>query len=298
MFCYKNTAIKKGLLAIGILFALVACTPAGKLYSGGHSQHNLLLRPQDQGSVLVAPIIGVPASKALTEAIALALIEAEIPAHTSLISNSAHKTGYTLIGIAQTTRSGQIHWRLMDARGLMVGEYQQKIRKIDQNNPPKKFIAKIATGVAKAMAPFFPGHSKPLSPPVITILGIEGAPGDGAISLRRSMGFALSKLGFKITSDLATDGAAMVLVGDVQMEKISPEFERARIAWSVLAPDGRVLGTIRQASQVRAGSLDQNWGPVAALATKAGAEGVTQLIKRSLKITPTQINQNQKKITP
>ncbi|MGY9005962.1 MAG: hypothetical protein ACKVJQ_07695 [Alphaproteobacteria bacterium] len=285
-------------MAIGVLFILVACTPAGQIYSGVHSKHNLLLRPQNQGSVLVAPIIGVPASKALTEAIALALIEEEIPAHTSLISNSAHKTGYTLIGIAQTTRSEQIRWLLMDARGLMVGEYRQKIRKIDQNSPSKKFITKLAANVAHAMAPFFPGHSKPVPPPVITILGIEGAPGDGAIALRRSMEFALSKLGFKITSDLATDGAAMVLVGDVQMEKTSPEFERARIAWSVLAPDGRVLGTIRQASQVRAGSLDQNWGPVAVLATKAGAEGVAQLIKRSLKITPTQIRQNQKKITP
>lgn len=130
------------------------------------------------------------------------------------------------------------------------------------------------------------------APPVIALLDIRGAPGDGAVSLRRAMDFALSKQDLEITHDLTAETTAMVLIGDVQVTDAAPlpgtrraeqdKFERVRITWTVLDTGGAVLGTIRQDSRVVKGSLHRHWGTTAIRVTQAAATGIARLVRRSI----------------
>jgi hypothetical protein len=54
--------------------------------------------------------------------------------------------------------------------------------------------------------------------------------------------------------------------------------QRVRVDWTVKMPDGKAIGTIKQANDVPSGSLDKGWGDTAYYATQAAAEGIFQVV--------------------
>jgi hypothetical protein len=48
----------------------------------------------------------------------------------------------------------------------------------------------------------------------------------------------------------------------------------------VQLPTGKVLGTVRQANDVPAGSLNEGWGQTAGFAAEAAAEGIFSLVNQ------------------
>ena len=54
--------------------------------------------------------------------------------------------------------------------------------------------------------------------------------------------------------------------------------QRVRVDWTVKMPDGKVVGTIKQANDVPSGSLDKGWGDTAYYATQAASEGIFQVV--------------------
>jgi hypothetical protein len=52
------------------------------------------------------------------------------------------------------------------------------------------------------------------------------------------------------------------------------------LAWTVKMPDGKTLGTVRQANKVPAGSLAVGFGENALFAAQAAAPGIYDLVKK------------------
>jgi hypothetical protein len=108
---------------------------------------------------------------------------------------------------------------------------------------------------------------------------VDGAPGDGGVSLRRALDGALRRRGFHVTDTVVEDG--IVIAGTVRVSRLNAASDEVRIAWTAMAPDGAVLGTVEQRNRVPAGSLSQRWGRAAGDVAEAAAPGIARLIARA-----------------
>ena len=52
------------------------------------------------------------------------------------------------------------------------------------------------------------------------------------------------------------------------------------LAWTITAPNGKVLGTISQSNMVPVGSIDLGWGDTAIQVAEAAALGIFDLVKK------------------
>ena len=57
--------------------------------------------------------------------------------------------------------------------------------------------------------------------------------------------------------------------------------QKVVLKWIVAMSDGKVLGTVAQANQVPAGSLDKGWGQTADLAAQAASQGIFAVVKKA-----------------
>lgn len=110
----------------------------------------------------------------------------------------------------------------------------------------------------------------------VTITGVKGSPGKGNAELASAMRRALEKAGWPVYDTPRPD--ALNIAGKVSLSKTDGTNQRVTLAWTVTSPDGKDLGTIRQANKVAAGSLDKGWGQTAGYAAQAGAEGIFELV--------------------
>ncbi len=110
----------------------------------------------------------------------------------------------------------------------------------------------------------------------VTVTGVRGSPGKGNSELAHAMRSALEKAGWPVYDKPRPD--ALNIAGRVDLSKPAGATQKVALAWTVTSPDGKNLGTIRQANKVPAGSLDGGWGQTAGYAAQAGAEGIFELV--------------------
>lgn len=110
----------------------------------------------------------------------------------------------------------------------------------------------------------------------VAITGVKGSPGKGNAELATAMRRALEKAGWPVYDAPRPD--ALNIAGKVTLSKSRGATQKVALAWTVTSPSGESLGTIRQANDVAAGSLDQGWGETAGYAAQAGAEGIFELV--------------------
>jgi hypothetical protein len=75
-------------------------------------------------------------------------------------------------------------------------------------------------------------------------------------------------------------GDALTISGKVDVGPRDGASQKVALAWKVSSPDGRVLGTIAQANNIPAGSLDSGWGDTAVYAAQAAATGIFELVRK------------------
>jgi len=56
--------------------------------------------------------------------------------------------------------------------------------------------------------------------------------------------------------------------------------QKVKLSWVVSDPQGAMLGDVKQANAVPAGSLDQGFGDAALMVAEAAATGIFDLIKK------------------
>ncbi|MCP4934021.1 MAG: hypothetical protein GY927_07395 [bacterium] len=110
------------------------------------------------------------------------------------------------------------------------------------------------------------------------VVPVTGAPGDGKTSLTRAIKKQLYAKGIRLTSK-RTDSVYQVR-GVVQVGAANRGKQAIRIDWKVYDPRGKRLGTVTQKNEIPKGSLSGSWGPIAAAAAGAAANGISKLLPK------------------
>lgn len=143
--------------------------------------------------------------------------------------------------------------------------------------------------VASAPAPSFDtlraGNTEAGSAPAVAagprplvFQGVQGAPGDGDVSLSREVAKLLAQSGARVTSS----GGPEALYLTAQVSKTpSANADRIQIVWKVQDASGNAIGEVTQANDVPRGALDQNWGEDAFYAAEGAKNGIMELLQSS-----------------
>lgn len=129
-----------------------------------------------------------------------------------------------------------------------------------------------------------PAAAPPPKPSFAVRVGkVTGAPGDGDVSLARSMGFSLRELTVPVTDK---DGPAVWRI-DGKVTAAPPQGDKRKLTvrWALIDPTGQEQAAAEQANDVPAAAIANAWGPLAALVTQAAAEGLAQALSDAKRAT-------------
>lgn len=289
MRCSRRGALL-GLLALG------ACGPLPQPYRGepgGLARQ--LARPPAYRLVVPPPQAALlPAADAATfaEALAEGLRQAEIAA----VSGEALPLDWqVMISAERAGNAIRPRYELRDADGARLGVYDGRpvplrawaeadsdaLRAASQEAAPA-----LATLAARADAARRTGDANAAGrgPPIIRLIAVRGAPGDGNQSLTARMGDRLAGLGYQVQD--SAEGAEFAVQGVVTIARAAPGLERVEIVWTVSRRDGHDLGRVLQLNEVPAGSLNGLWGDVAYVVAEEAAGGVRDVMANAGSQTP------------
>lgn len=112
----------------------------------------------------------------------------------------------------------------------------------------------------------------------VALIGVTGSPGRGNDELYQAMRKVLRDAGWPVVRKPGK--TALSISGRVALTEPRSGVQQVKLAWAVTLPTGKVLGTVRQANDVPAGSLNQGWGRTAGYAVEAAAEGIFSLVEQ------------------
>lgn len=283
--------LRIGLLAI-LLPVLAACPPPPQPFAHSgtiRKQERILLAMPDSQGILVREAEGVEPELAarLAEAMAEALAEANVPASTT-DSNSG---SYFLVArvaaspIDENETKLLILWELLDHDGALVGRHLQHetVAQRAWARGRDSVIHQITEGAARPIAAFIQDETSGAEAvadarPIVAIMPVEGAPGDGNQQLPRAIRYFLERAGYEVTDDLSK--ARAVILGTVQTSQPRAGAQKVDMTWSVMTPEGAEVGVVNLDNTVPAGALDGRWGDTAYAAAGGAAEGIAAILER------------------
>jgi len=282
-----------------ILLAAAACQPLPQPFANERtSADNPLLQPTDGGGITVRTPEGLkqPDSRALAEAIAAALRDAEIPASTEG-SNSLSRFLTTRVA-AQPAAADRVRialdWSLADAKGgrATKGAVNTEAAAAQWNAHAPELTERIAVQIAEAIARSSAADSggAPMALAIdrpIHVRKIVGLSQRDEATLRRSLEFQLRQSKLKVADDPTDE--ALVVAGAFKLSPPVQGGQKVELSWAVLRPDGGELGTMSQANTVEAGTFDKPWGELAAIIAQGAAAGLTEILTR---LTPDKLAEN------
>ena len=241
---------------------------------------NPLLDVPTAVGIAVLPVRGAPQplDTQISTAVAQRLQSFEIPAEA--VPNNLG-LGFTLDSEARETGpsdldrdvSAVITWTLRSRRGEAVRTYRQVVTIPASQwhagdailagrlgNEAALAIGDMVNGIAPpAQGPILPPEPPRPVFPTVSILPVEGAPGDGRESLRLAVLQALASNGVK-RDDVNPE---IKLVCDFKITTFESNLQKVEIVWRAVARDGKELGTVRLDNTIPVGALDGAWGPTA-----------------------------------
>lgn len=112
----------------------------------------------------------------------------------------------------------------------------------------------------------------------VVVMPVSGAPGTGNADLTKAMRQTLSDAGWPVLTSPRAN--ALTILGHVKLGPKKAKAQNVALAWTVKTPDGRTLGTVKQANDVPPGSLEKGFGDNALFAAQAAAGGIYDLVKK------------------
>lgn len=113
----------------------------------------------------------------------------------------------------------------------------------------------------------------------VAVPQVKGAPGAGNRELTAAMRQVLENAGWPVRKTPGDD--TLTVRGNVKVGQKQKGTQPITLAWVVTDPNGSVLGTVKQANKVPAGSLDQGFGGNAKYVAQAAAPGIFDLVKKA-----------------
>ena len=216
------------------------------------------------GSLLPADGAGVVVDGTLCALPADALVAALSERHVPATVGAGNQGSMRLV--CETTATGQ-SW-------LLIGADHARLGKIPHDSPD---------GVAQKLLALIGRDAHPPTTadrPALVVAPVVGAPGDGGTALARAMALALKGRGAVLAQE--PDDTALLVMGSVVVTDRDPGSQFIEVIWELLSPDGVRLGIVSQENTIDAGALDGPWGAIAPVIASAGADGVIDLIDRTV----------------
>jgi len=229
-------------------------------------------------------------SAANNQIIKRALTDAADAADILLLPDLPDRPVYVLEGIAhRTDTSLAISWYLHDAKNRLVKKFEISAQ---LSNTPGGMIGEAAakdlstqTMAALSLALGATGGvmSQPVqapssasAPAKIYVGTVNGAPGDGDRALPAALRSMLREDGASLVGNAAQ--ADFILSSKVVTEKLPQDRQRITLTWQLMDRTGTVAGAITQANEVKAGSLDGDWGQTAFDIASAAEDGLGDML--------------------
>lgn len=272
-------------LALAAILGLAACQPLPRPFQPEPDDPANVLTAPPSGRVVVVPAVpGAPAS--LSEKVAAALRAAEIPATTV----PGHRDSYVLAGAITDERlEGDkavevvFVWRLRSGGGAELGAFEQHIIVPRESwaGAEAGVIAAIADNTARQAASYIQGpapkEAAPPAKPPILLAGIEGAPGDGDVSLADAIRVALRRAAVPIAEG---PGAGILqLRAKINVTRAAAQTDLVALQWSLHDPAGKEIGVISQENTVPTGRLNSPWRDLALAMADGASDGILALIE-------------------
>jgi len=115
----------------------------------------------------------------------------------------------------------------------------------------------------------------------VAVTRVQGAPGKGNGELLSAMRKVLKDAGWPVLGKEQSN--ALTIDGKVMLGQAQGKTQSVELHWTVRMPDGTVLGTVKQANRIEAGSLDKGWGEAAGYAAQGAAQGIFDLVGKAQK---------------
>ncbi len=113
----------------------------------------------------------------------------------------------------------------------------------------------------------------------VALVGVTGSPGRGNDELYLAMQKVLRQAGWPVVKKPGR--TTLSISGQVALARPRSGVQQVKLSWAVKLPTGEILGTVRQANDVPAGSLNKGWGKTARYAAEAAAEGIFNLVEQA-----------------
>lgn len=272
----------RALLALLALLGIAACQPLPRPFEDQAKEANDLLTLANRGGVVVMPVEGAPDPSAFAEAVADELRRLDVAATT----RTGGSSNLRLSGRAQVVGSADggrdelsLSWSLTRTNGALVGGTPASWRVPSEgwaSAAPETMRAVAALAAPELIDLIEGGRPVAQRGPSLVVWAVDGAPGDGAVSLKAALERSLKRAGYRVLSDLAED--SLVVSGAIRIQPAGAGRQRVNILWAVLGSDGAELAQIEQENVVAAGLLDGPWGEVARQIAGAAIDGITEVI--------------------
>jgi hypothetical protein len=112
---------------------------------------------------------------------------------------------------------------------------------------------------------------------IVVVPPVEGAPGDGEVSLTKAMRKQLAGQGYQVVE--APVPGAYLVKGKIVMDPPEGGKQKIKITWAVHDPTGQYLNTAKQDPVIPQGSLDGAWGRTADAAAAGAAPKIIKIMQ-------------------
>lgn len=193
----------------------------------------------------------------------------------------------TYVSDKRGPRVGVIVWRLFDP----AGERQEQFTTTFTGDTADTVVPRLAdqANVVTERVVAVLGRSGPAADSTssnaalggvlsVRVGRITGATGDGNRALALALEGALRGKGARIEKDLKAKAWRVDCV--VSLARLSAKEDRVKLVWTLVAEDGKPAGTLVQENPVERGRLGRKWGPTAAYAAEAAADGIWQVLQQ------------------
>jgi hypothetical protein len=239
--------------------------------------------------VAVAPGPGTLLTDAQAETLSRSLAEALVAQEVPAVSGEALPLDWRLLVAAERDGASVVpRYALSDADGralgMLVGRPVPARDWAEGGEPVFRRAAaeaapNLATLLARIDAQRRTGDERAAGrgPPVLRLIPVRGAPGDGNRSLTARMRDRLAGFGFAVQDQ--AEGAGFAVSGEVTVAPAATRgLQRVEIVWTVSRRDGYDLGRVLQLNEVPAGSLNGLWGDVAFVVAEEASGGIRDVV--------------------
>lgn len=275
----------------GCITALAGCQPLPQPFQPDTDRKisNPLLKLPDRSGIVVRPVAGMPGDSgaALAREMADALINRNLPAFTG----NGNRSSLILTGRAIPRSRGsarseiRLIWKISNHDGLQTGEHVLDIaaRKSAWTKGSPSLLRDMAVKSAGKIANLIQGPAEidrtaNRTKRTLHVWRVDGAPETAGALLRAELESSLRRRSLRVSSKMRDD--SIVIVGTVSLKPGTKDRRALSLEWSVMSPDGTVLGKLHQKNSVSPTDLENNWPAIARNIATGAAEGIGNVLNK------------------